>query len=59
MSLWKFKIERGKIRKFFPKVRAGTHKYYKKCMNRFLRHQAKDVSEESLNPKRMFKGWEY
>lgn len=59
MSLFKEKIDRMEIRKLFPKVRAGDHKYRKRCMVKYLRQQSKDVSEDSLTPKKMYKGWEY
>ena len=51
MSLYKIKIEKGRIRAFFSKPRAGLHKWMKNQMNRYIRKQAKDVSEDSLEPK--------
>lgn len=59
MSLFKEKIEKGSIRTLFSKRRAGTHKWMKRQMNKYLRIQAKDVSEESLHPKKRNVGWEY
>ena len=43
MSLHKEVIEKGSIRKFFAKRRAGVHKWMKNQMNRYIRKQAKDV----------------
>ena len=43
----------------FPKRRAGVHKWMKNQMNRYIRKQAKDVSEDSLEPKRRYFGWEF
>lgn len=59
MSLHKEVIEKGFIRKFFAKRRAGVHKWMKNQMNRYIRKQAKDVSEDSLEPKRRYCGWEF
>lgn len=43
--------------------KSKEHKYLKKCMNRYLRHQAKsiDLSEDAINltPKKQYCGWEY
>lgn len=54
-----FKIEKGPIRKYFSKPRAGYHKWIKRCMHKYLRKQAKDCSEDSLNPKKRYVGWEF
>ena len=54
-----FKIEKGKIRKYFAKPRAGYHKMVKHCMNKYIRKQAKDCSEDSLTPKKRYVGWEF
>lgn len=51
-----FKIDKGPIRKYFSKPRAGYHKWIKRCMNKYLRKQAKDCSEDSLNPKKRYVG---
>lgn len=59
MSLYKEDIEKGAIRKFFAKRRAGVHKWMKNQMNRYIRKQAKDCSEDSLEPKRRYCGWEF
>lgn len=59
MSLYKIKIEKGRIRNLFSKRRAGVHKWMKNQMNRYIRKQAKDVSEDSLEPKKRNAGWEY
>ena len=62
MGLTREKIEKGKIRKLFPKARAGVHKYMKKCMNRIVRHQAKKIridDESNVVPKKKYRGWEY
>jgi hypothetical protein len=59
MSLYKIKIEKGKIRTLFSKPRAGVHKWMKNQMNRYIRKQSKDVSEDSLEPKKRNAGWEY
>ena len=59
MSLYKIKIEKGKIRTLFSKRKAGVHKWMKNQMNRYIRKQAKDVSEDSLEPKKRNAGWEY
>ena len=59
MSLYKEKIEKGRIRALFSKPRAGVHKWMKRQMNKYLRIQSKDVSEESLKPKKRNIGWEY
>lgn len=59
MSLYKIKIEKGRIRNLFSKSRAGVHKWMKNQMNRYIRKQAKDVSEDSLEPKKRNVGWEY
>lgn len=59
MSLYKEKIEKGKIRSLFKKPRAGVHKWMKRQMNKYLRQQSKDVSEESLTPKKRNAGWEF
>ena len=59
MSLFKEKIEKGCIRTLFSKRRAGVHKWMKRQMNKCLRIQAKDVSEESLSPKKRNIGWEF
>ena len=59
MSLHKEVIEKGSIRKFFAKPRAGVHKWMKNQMNRYIRNQTKDVSEDSLEPKKRNAGWEY
>lgn len=59
MSLYKEDIEKGAIRKFFAKRRAGVHKWMKNQMNRYIRKQAKDVSEDSLETKRRYCGWEF
>lgn len=59
MSLYKEDIEKGSIRKLFAKRRAGVHKWMKNQMNRYIRKQAKDVSEDSLEPKRRYCGWKF
>ena len=59
MSLYKIKIEKGKIRNLFSKRSAGVHKWMNHQMNRYIRKQAKDVSEDSLEPKKRNAGWEY
>lgn len=59
MSLYKEDIEKGSIRKFFAKRIAGVHKWMKNQMNRYIRKQAKDVSEDSLEPKMRYCGWEF
>lgn len=59
MSLYKEKIEKGRIRTLFSKPRAGVHKWMKRQMNKYIRIQAKDVSEDSLEPKKRNAGWEY
>ena len=59
MSLYKIKIEKGRISTLFSKRRAGVHKWMKNQMNRYIRKQAKDVSEDSLEPKKRNAGWEY
>lgn len=59
MSLYKIKIEKGRIRNLFSNRRAGVHKWMKNQMNRYIRKQAKDVSEDSLEPKKRNAGWEY
>ena len=59
MSLYKVDIEKGSIRTLFSKRRAGVHKWVKNQMNRYIRKQAKDVSEDSLEPKRRYCGWEF
>lgn len=58
MSLYKVVIEKGSS-KFFSKRRAGVHKWMKNQMNRYIRKQAKDVSEDSLEPKRRYRGWDF
>lgn len=59
MSLYKVKIEKGRIRNLFSRPRAGIHKWMKNQMNRYIRKQAKDVSEDSLEPKKRNAGWEF
>lgn len=59
MSLHKIKIKKGKIRNLLSKRRAGVHKWMKNQMNRYIRKQAKDVSKDSLEPKKRNAGWEY
>ena len=59
MSLYKEKIEKGPIRTLFSKPRAGIHKWMKNQMNRYIRKQSKDVSEDSLEPKKRNIGWEF
>lgn len=59
MSLYKEKIEKGSIRALFAKPKAGVHKWMKNQMNRYIRKQAKDVSEDSLEPKKRNIGWEF
>ena len=59
MSLCKEKIEKGAIRAFFSKRRAGIHKWMKRQMNKYIRRQSKDISEDSLEPKKRNCGWEF
>ena len=59
MSLLKCKIEKGRIKSLFAPRRAGVHKWMKNQMNRYIRKQAKDVSEDSLEPKSRYCGWEF
>lgn len=62
MALSRVKIEKGKIRRLFPKVRSGEHKYMKKCINRLVRRFSKKISlscDENLLPKKPYRGWEH
>lgn len=62
MALSKEKIDKGKIRSLFPKVRSGEHKYMKKCINRLVRHFSKKISlsyDENIQPKKSYIGWEH
>ena len=55
MSLCKLKI--SDVYHHFKKSRPSTRKWMKRQMNKYLRIQSKDVSEESLNPKKRNAGW--
>ena len=55
MSLCKLKI--SDVYHYFKKPRPSTRKWMKRQMNKYLRIQSKDVSEESLNPKKRNAGW--
>lgn len=60
MSTYKEKIEKGRIRNFFKKPRAGVHKWMKKQMNRFLRRKAVDDDEKGIKTsKKPYQGWEF
>jgi hypothetical protein len=60
MSLYKEKIEKGIIKKLFPKTKAGIHKWMKNQMNRFLRRKPISEDEKGYKTNRKpVKGWEY
>lgn len=41
MSLFKIKITKGALRKYFSKPRAGEHRFYKNQFNRYIRRKYK------------------
>lgn len=60
MSLLKWKIEKGRIKALFNHRRAGTHKWMKNQMNRFMRR--KPIEDDDVGYKsnsKPTKGWEY
>lgn len=60
MSLYREKIEKGKIKKMFPKPKAGIHRWMKNQMNRFLRRKPVNDDERGYKTNRKpVKGWEY
>jgi len=63
MSLCKEKIEHGKIQGLFKRPRnSKLHKYMKRCINKLVRIQAKNISlddDKNLTPKKPYKFWEY
>lgn len=60
MSLYKEKIERGRIRTLFSKPRAGVHKWMKRQMNKYIRRKPIEEDEKGVKTNRKrFVGWEY
>ena len=59
MGLKNEQFEKGELKKYLGKPKAGEHKWLKKVMNRFIRRQGKEIDEESPNKiKKPYKGWE-
>lgn len=58
MALHAEKIEKGSMRFYLGKPKAGSHKWMKKMMNRLIRYEAKKIDEYSMKPKRKYSGWE-
>lgn len=59
MSLYKEKIEKGSIRRFFAKSRSGHHKWMKNQMNRFIRRKPIEEDEQGYKSnKKPTKRWE-
>lgn len=60
MSLYKEKIEKGKIRSLFKKPRAGVHKWMKRQMNKFIRRKPIDDDDKGIKTARKQNcGWEF
>lgn len=60
MSCCKEKIEKGRIRKLFPKPRSGFHKWMKRQMNKFMRRKPIQEDDKGYKSNRKpLKGWEY
>lgn len=60
MSLLKWKIEKGRVKALFNPRRAGTHKWMKNQMNRFIRRQPIDEDDKGCKTNRKpTEGWEY
>ena len=59
MSLFLYQISSYIVRKGHPKPKSGTRKFMKRCVNKHIRIQAKDVSEDSLHSKRKYFKFEY
>jgi hypothetical protein len=60
MSTNKWKIEKGRIKTLFNPRRAGTHKWMKNQMNRFMRR--KPIEDDEVGGKsnrKPIKGWEF
>ena len=60
MSLYKCKIEKGRIKSLFAPRKAGVHKWMKNQMNRFIRR--KPIEEDEVGGKsnrKIVKGWEF
>lgn len=59
MGLKNEQFEKGELKKYLGKSKAGEHKWLKKMMNRFIRRQAKVINEDApLKFKKPYKGWE-
>ena len=43
MGLKNEQFEKGELKKYLGKPKAGEHKWYKKMMNRFIRRQGKVI----------------
>ena len=60
MSLYKEKIEKGKIKKLFAPRRAGVHKWMKRQMNKFMRRRKIEEDDKGYKSNRKpIKGWEF
>lgn len=60
MSLYKEKLEKGKIRSLFTKPRAGVHKWMKRQMNKYIRRKPIEDDEIGIKTNRKpTRGWEF
>ena len=57
MGLSRNQIDKGSIRKLFPKPKAGVHRKMKKALNRLIRRN--ELNVPSSGRFRPTKGWEY
>jgi len=55
-SQYNFQLEKGKIRKYFPKTRAGVHKFVKKMKNRIIRRMKIVPVKGTI---KNYSGWEF
>ena len=59
MGLKNEQFEKGELKKYLGKPKAGEHKWLKKMMNRFIRRKGKEIDEDApLKLKKTYKGWE-
>lgn len=60
MSLYKEKIEKGRIRELFSKPKAGIHKWMKRQMNKYIRQKPIEEDEKGIKTNRkQYSGWEF
>jgi hypothetical protein len=60
MSCIREKIEKGRIKALFNPRKAGTHKWMKRQMNKFMRRQPIEVDDMGYKSSRKpIKGWEF